>query len=451
MKDLNRLCMGCMKEKPGTEVCPYCYFSLEKYEVPMYHLKPRTILKGKYLVGKAISEGGFDITYIGWDLNLEILLVIKEYFPRRFAIRDHRTTDYVIPFTGEKEKLYKAGKEKFVQEIEALDKFYKQEEIVLVRDYFQKNGTVYIVMEYDVGKSFYKLLEEKRRMNANLSAEEIFKLTKPVIKSLKMTNKKTEEKQVGEKEKRQENIGQSWILPRENIKNDRTWQKHQTDRKFDKDGEKKFNIWIVALPVFVLLLVTGILLNQNKSDVVTADDMASNNMASLDKDICVGDTVSFGKNNREWIALDKEEKKVLLLAKESVGERQYHTTYEDITWEDCSLRQWLNYDFYNDSFSEVEKARICETVVKNPDNPEYGTEGGNDIEDKIFLLSLDEAEKYFEDEMARAIGSSWWLRSPGNNSEFAAEVLSDGYLNPSGFTVDPKGSVRPALWVSLES
>ncbi len=446
MKDLNRLCMGCMKEKPGTEVCLYCYFSLEKYEVPMYHLKPQTILKGKYLVGKGISEGGFDIMYSGWDLNFEIPLMIKEYFPRRFAIRDYRTSDYVIPFTGEKEKLYKTGKEKFIQEIEALNKFYKQEEIVLVRDYFQKNGTVYIVMEYGVGKSFYKLLEEKGRMNANLSAEEIFKLTKPVIKSLKMANKKTEEKQ-----KRQKNIEQSWILPRENIKNDKIWQKHETDREDEKDVKKKFNIWSIVGSAFLLLLVTGIFFTQNRANVVTAEDVASNNMASLDKNISVGDIVSFGKNDREWIVLDKEEEKVLLLAKESVGERQYHTMYKDITWEECSLRQWLNYDFYNGSFSETEKERICETIVKNPDNPEYGTEGGNDIEDKIFLLSLDEAEKYFEDEEARAIGTSWWLRSPGNNSEFAAEVLADGYINPSGFTVDPKEAVRPALWVKLES
>lgn len=138
MKDLNQLCMGCMKEKPGTEVCPYCYFSLKDYEVPMCHLKPRTILGGKYLIGKAISEDGFGINYIGWDLKLERTLVIKEYFPKRFAIRDYHTSDYVIAFTGEKERLYKEGKEKFLQEIKEFDEFCKKKEIVLVRDYFQK-------------------------------------------------------------------------------------------------------------------------------------------------------------------------------------------------------------------------------------------------------------------------------------------------------------------------
>lgn len=271
------------------------------------------------------------------------------------------------------------------------------------------------------------------------------------MKSLEITNKKTEEKQIDKKEKTKENIGQSWALQRENTKDDREWKKYQTDKNFIKAGQKKFNIGIAVGAVFLLLFVTGILLNQNRTDVVTADDIASNNIVLLDENICSGDIVSFGKNNREWIVLVKEGKKVLLLAKESVGERQYHTTYEDITWEECSLRQWLNYDFYNDSFSEAEKERICKTIVKNPDNAEYGTEGGNDIKDKIFLLSLDEAEKYFEDETARTIGSSWWLRSSGNNSEFAAEVLSDGYLNSSGFTVDSKNSVRPVLWVSLEA
>lgn len=293
-------------------------------------------------------------------------------------------------------------------------------------------------MEYVVGKSFCEFLGEKGEIHPSL--EEIFKTMEPIIKSVPILYKKSEEKKESERGKQ-----------RETIKNDKIWQKDLIDRELNKNIGKKINIWIFLGAVFLLILVAVALLSQNRSRVVTADDILSNNIVLLDENISVGDTVSFGKNNREWIVLDKKEDRALLFAKESVGQRQYHTTYEDITWEKCSLRQWLNYDFYNDSFSEVERERICEVVVKNPDNSEYGTEGGNDIEDKIFLLSLDEAEKYFEDEMARAIGTSWWLRSPGNNSEFAAEVLSDGSLNPSGFTVDPESAVRPALWVKMES
>ncbi|MGN0466355.1 MAG: YARHG domain-containing protein [Lachnospiraceae bacterium] len=188
MEDLNRLCMGCMIEKPGTGICPYCHFAIEKYKTPLYHLKPQTILSGKYLVGKSIGEGGFGITYIGWDLNLEIPLAIKEYFPNGFAIRDHHTSDHVTAFTGEKEKFYKAGREKFIQEAKSLAKFYKQEEIVLVRDYFQENGTAYIVMEYIVGKSYSEILKEKEKNNIHPSVEEVFETMKPVIKALEMVH-----------------------------------------------------------------------------------------------------------------------------------------------------------------------------------------------------------------------------------------------------------------------
>lgn len=169
---------------------------------------------------------------------------------------------------------------------------------------------------------------------------------------------------------------------------------------------------------------------------------------TFDKNISVGDTVTFGKENREWIVLDKEDGKALLLTKESVGEKAYNDERVDITWEECTLRKWLNEDFYNDSFNKAQKSRICETTVKNEDNTEYNTGGGNNTTDKIFLLSIDEAEKYFE---IRDIGSWWWLRSPGVGSDFAAGVESDNDIYYYGISVNYRYSVRPALWVNLES
>ena len=82
--------MGCMKETHGEEKCPYCGFSLKEYQgrrspraLPVY-----TILNGKYLIGKVIGEGGFGITYLALDLNLQISLAIKEYFPTSLVTRD---------------------------------------------------------------------------------------------------------------------------------------------------------------------------------------------------------------------------------------------------------------------------------------------------------------------------------------------------------------------------
>lgn len=189
------------------------------------------------------------------------------------------------------------------------------------------------------------------------------------------------------------------------------------------------------------------------SGIVNADNMSSNEVVTLDKNVSIGDTVMFGKDNREWIVLDKKDENILLLTKKSVGDRQYHKEYvgsAHITWETCSLRQWLNEDFYQTAFTEEEKKKICETEVKNPDSPERENDGGNDTVDKIFLLSVNEAEKYFEDDDARSIGSWWWLRSLGFMKGSAAGVESDGQMD-LGYGISLVHAVRPALWVNVET
>ena len=155
----------------------------------------------------------------------------------------------------------------------------------------------------------------------------------------------------------------------------------------------------------------------------------------------VGDIVNFG--DYSWYVISKTENNVQLLCEDMVCEKVYNEEYVDVTWETCTLRQWLNNDFYNE-FSEEEKAYIAKTKLSNPDNAEYGTDGGNDTEDYIYLLSIDEAESLSED--IRAIGSWWWLRSPGSSQLRAAEVLIGGSLGTLGGDVprDDFG-VRPAL------
>ena len=88
--DINKLCLGCMKEIADREsrtTCPHCGYQLDKKAAP-HQLQPGTILKGKYYIGKVLGEGGFGITYIGLDLNLEIPLAIKEFFPNGFVSRN---------------------------------------------------------------------------------------------------------------------------------------------------------------------------------------------------------------------------------------------------------------------------------------------------------------------------------------------------------------------------
>ncbi|MBQ2183657.1 MAG: DUF4214 domain-containing protein [Lachnospiraceae bacterium] len=104
---------------------------------------------------------------------------------------------------------------------------------------------------------------------------------------------------------------------------------------------------------------------------------------------------SNGKENIEWQVLSVEEDRILVISKYVLDCKQYNKANGDITWEKCSLRQWLQNVFYNTAFSRDEKKWIPSVNVENKDNPLYGTKAGKDTTDKIFCLSLDEAEKYF--------------------------------------------------------
>ena len=200
------------------------------------------------------------------------------------------------------------------------------------------------------------------------------------------------------------------------------------------------------------------------------------NVSAADTD--VGDTVHFGRyeqdNNAEngkeeieWTVLDRQDDSILVISKYCLDVRPYHSDRRDVTWETCSLRGWLNSSFLTEAFSGEEQGRILETTVGNPDNAEFGTAGGNDTTDKLFLLSTDEVRRYFPSEEERRLsatayakklwayvgdngGSWWWLRSPGFSQEDAVDVLASGEINDSGNYVDGvNGTVRPAMWIDL--
>ncbi len=187
MDDLELLCMGCMRKKPTKGACPHCLFDLERYQAPPHHLQPRTILNGKYMVGKALGEGGFGITYIGWNLNLEIPLAIKEYFPSGFVTRDVGRADNVSVLSGNKAQFYEKGRERFLDEARILGKFDDMEGIVSVKDFFKENGTAYIVMEYLDGEDFGSFLN---RNGGRLPVESVFEMMRPVMKALIAVHKK---------------------------------------------------------------------------------------------------------------------------------------------------------------------------------------------------------------------------------------------------------------------
>ena len=132
------------------------------------------------MIGRVIGVGGFGITYIGWDVNLQTYIAIKEYYPDSFASRDSATSTMVTPHESKKE-VYDKGLRRYVEEARNLSKFYNLQGIVSVKDFFYENGTGYIVMEYINGVN---LKEYLNGMGGKLDEATVLALMKPVLESL---------------------------------------------------------------------------------------------------------------------------------------------------------------------------------------------------------------------------------------------------------------------------
>lgn len=179
MIDIACLCPQCMKDKNGAEVCPHC--GTAPLQPSPHHLKPGTILNGKYLLGNVLGEGGFGITYVGFDLNLEIRVAIKEYFPNGLVARNTTNTDAITVYSGPQVEIFDQGKNKFINEAKALAKFDNSQGIVSVKDFFLENGTAYITMEFLEGQTLKEYLDAK---GGSLPADQVIKMLLPLMKSL---------------------------------------------------------------------------------------------------------------------------------------------------------------------------------------------------------------------------------------------------------------------------
>ena len=207
--------------------------------------------------------------------------------------------------------------------------------------------------------------------------------------------------------------------------------------------------------------------------------------------------LSNGAEPIEWQVVGTRDGHTLLISKYALDCKQYNEEWTDITWENCTLRSWLNNDFYNKAFSSFDKKWIVTAHNSNPDSYElyrplntssytYGAKGGNATNDKVFLLSWTEARDYFGGKLydsdigagnynqkllckptayAKAQGGWaysnsdnyypsdtdgccwWWLRSPGNNQDSAALVRNYGALNYY-FVHGSTGGVRPAILIN---
>jgi hypothetical protein len=200
----------------------------------------------------------------------------------------------------------------------------------------------------------------------------------------------------------------------------------------------------------------------------TGDNSSSSNAK-------LGDIIKLG--GYDYRILDVRGDNSLILSVNTLGTMPYNTSFSDVTWESCSLRKYLNGLFY-DKLTQSEKGMIVETTIVNNNNPWYGTAGGRNTTDKIFLLSIEEIVKYFGDsgELSKKPANAtvenilyisdsydsarqaknlsgantwWWTRSPGGGSPAAIGIGDSGRIHMHGSKVDSTngGGIRPAMWI----
>ncbi len=274
---------------------------------------------------------------------------------------------------------------------------------------------------------------------------------------------------------------------------------------------RKGRRWGARIVAFALMLtMTAWLLPADWQEASAATDTYGLSDPTTDSDGTVTwDCVYFGNYPQssdgnggfktekiKWRVLSVDGNDAFLLADQNLDCQPYNTSFTDVTWETCTLRSWLNGygsnenaygtdyssdNFIDAAFSSSERGAITTTTVENEDNPYYGTEGGDDTQDKVYLLSIgealdtgygfssdrtecDEARRtkntdYAEDQGAWTSTSTdydgngwWWLRSLGGVSHCAARVYYGGDLNCYGNGVyDNLSAVRPALHLNLGS
>ena len=182
MLEPGKACLCCfaqLNEPKG--VCPHCGCDNAQIKNEPHQLECGSILAGTYLIGKVLGQGGFGITYVAWDLNLNVKVAIKEYYPEGFVSRNMSTRTSVLTYTGEKESVFQKGKERFVSEAKTLARLGGDKGIVNVRSFFLENGTAYIVMDFAEGETLKGYVAQR---GGKLTAQEALKLFEPLLPTL---------------------------------------------------------------------------------------------------------------------------------------------------------------------------------------------------------------------------------------------------------------------------
>lgn len=175
----------------------------------------------------------------------------------------------------------------------------------------------------------------------------------------------------------------------------------------------------------------------------------------------IGEEVTLG--DHDFIVLDKQEDRVLIISKYALGTRDYHSySMDNPTWEESTLRQWLNEEFLNSQLGATSQELELILVTALALDSEMDSDISSDYVtyDRVFLLSEQEVYKYLPRENDRLLyikgkeGTpvSWWLRTTVTSGSFALYVNTYGVIDPEGayvFQLDPQQHVRPAMWIDI--
>ena len=174
-------CFGCMRLKQNSPICEHCGFDENTPNEP-HQLPQGAMLREQYLVGKCLGQGGFGITYLGWDLHLDIPVAIKEYYPNHIV--SNRDVSQTFALTGVAPNmmdLYIRTRQRFLQEARVLAKLRTIPNIVQIHNFFEENNTAYIVMEYVKG---IDLRQYMNMQGGRLTAKQALTVLKPVMEAI---------------------------------------------------------------------------------------------------------------------------------------------------------------------------------------------------------------------------------------------------------------------------
>ena len=182
--ELSDLCGSCFGSRGDGPFCIHCGFREgDPAENPL-HLKPGTVLKDQYIIGRVLGCGGFGVTYLAYDMNLHMVKAIKEYLPSSLATRGADGVS-VCAFTGQSAEHYAYGLKEFIREGRILAMFAGVSSVVSVYDYFAENNTAYLVMEYLKGKDLAAYLNQR---GGRIPWDEIQPIFAPVMQVLQQVH-----------------------------------------------------------------------------------------------------------------------------------------------------------------------------------------------------------------------------------------------------------------------